>query len=389
MHANLPAMTERSHRIAVALPSLLPFGGVERVRIALIREFQARGHAVDLVLAKEPSKLTGIVPDGVRTFEFGAARLRHFVGPFARYLRSEKPDAVLAAIWPLTSLCIVAHRLARSSGDIVVSDHNILSVQYAGRGRAHRLALRASLRATYPFADACVAVSHGVADDLAALSGIARSRFTVIQNPMPLPDINAEPATAEAAWGGWAGRRVITVGSLKAQKNHALLIRAFKRLLHSTDARLMILGSGPLEDTTKALVVAEGLAGKVLMPGHVADPIPFYRSADLFGLSSDYEGFGNVIVEALACGVPVVSTDCPSGPSEILENGRWGQLVPVGDEIRLAATMAEALGGVHDREALKRRAVDFAPARAAQKYLDLMFPNDGAAPAIAAMGADA
>jgi glycosyltransferase involved in cell wall biosynthesis len=136
----------------------------------------------------------------------------------------------------------------------------------------------------------------------------------------------------------------------------------------------MLLGDRPLRATLEEVVKRQGFSGQVLMPGYVEDPVPYYKSADLFVLSSDYEGCPNVIVEALACGLPIVSTDCPSGPAEILENGRCGRLVPVRDVNALAAAMEAALADDHDRAALKRRAADFALAAIADKYLDLLLP---------------
>ena len=240
-------------------------------------------------------------------------------------------------MWPFTTTCVLAHRLARSAARMIVWEHCTLSDQYNDCGCAHRLMLKNSIALTYPLAHARVAVSTGVADDLAALSGISRDSISVIYNPLlARPEVATDGAAAEAVWGGWRGPRIITVGRLKAQKNHALLIRAFKKMLATRDARLLILGTGELFEATAALARAEGVADKVLMPGTVPNPTPYYRSSDLFVLSSDYEGFGNVIIEALACGVPIVSTDCRSGPSEILENGRYGRLVPVGDVDALA-----------------------------------------------------
>jgi glycosyltransferase involved in cell wall biosynthesis len=225
-------------------------------------------------------------------------------------------------------------------------------------------------------------VSAGVADDLAGLSGIARDSISVIYNPvLTRPEAATDGAAAEAVWDGWRGPRVITVGRLKAQKNHALLIKAFKRMLSSHDARLLILGTGELAEATAAIARAEGIADKVLMPGAVSNPTAYYRSSNVFVLSSDYEGFGNVIVEALASGVPVVSTNCRSGPSEILENGRYGRLVPVRDVAALAGAMADALVMNHDREELKRRAADFAPGLIAEQYLNSFAPKMASAAA--------
>lgn len=359
-------------RIAIVLPDLRG-GGVERIRLVLAREFLERGHQVDFVLMQARGELLDEVPAECRVVDLGVARARQVVGPLRTYIRRERPDAVLAAMWPLTVIAPMT-RLWGYRGRVVVSEHCMLKLQYGAWGRAHRLALRGSLAATYRLADARVAVSSGVAEDLAALSGLARERFTVIHNPVLLGREGKVLDDPFQAWGGHRGPRLISVGSFKAQKNQALLIRAFASLARDTDAALVILGEGELRPELSALVRSLGLDGRVIMPGFVKDPSPWYRAADLFVLTSDNEGFGNVIVEALSCGVPVVATDCPSGPAEILENGRYGWLVPVGDADALAAAIQEALAASHDREALKRRAADFAPEIAARRYLDLLFP---------------
>ena len=225
----------------------------------------------------------------------------------------------------------------------------------------------------YRLAHSRVGVSAGVATDIAALSGLRRGAFDVIHNPVPpRPAPSAQAMErAEALWSGERGARIVTVGSMKAQKNHPLLLRAFARL-DRPEARLMFVGDGAGRDALVSLAQELGVADRVILAGFHPDPTPFYHSADLFVLSSDYEGFGNVIVEALACGTPVVSTDCPSGPAEILENGRFGRLVPVGDVAALAQAIGAALDAPVDGDALKRRAADFAPQIAARQYLDLL-----------------
>ena len=356
----------------------MSLGGAEVVNLALAKQFLDRGFRVDIVSAQEARELQLPIPSGARQIVLGVKHTRDFLLPFVRYLRTEQPDLVFASMWPFTSACVLAHRIARSTARIAVWEHNTLSVQYNDWGPLHRFVLKASIALTYRLAHARVAVSHGVADDLAALSGISRDRISVIYNPVAMrPEASIDDGLAETLWGGWRGPRIITVGRLKPQKNHALLIKAFKKLLPILDARLLILGTGQLADATAAVARAEGVADKVLMPGKTMDPTPYYQSADLFALSSNYEGFGNVIVEALACGVPVVSTDCKSGPAEILENGKYGRLVPVGDADALARAMADALGAKHDSEALKRRAAEFAPELIAEQYLSLFFRQSG------------
>jgi glycosyltransferase involved in cell wall biosynthesis len=344
--------------------------------LTLADEFVARGIAVDLVLMRCDGVFLEQVPQTLRLVDLKAPRIRQALGAFARYLHAEKPDAVIANMWPLTTACIVARILAGSKARILVCEHVTLSNAYRDWGWLHNFLLRRSIAGLYPFADVRAAVSSGVADDLAAISGIGRSRFDVVYNPIAVrPPTSGAETVVGGAWRGWTGKRIISVGTLKAQKNQVLLFRAFAWLLETVDARLMLLGEGPLRAMLEALARELGVADKIDMPGFIADPMPFYRTADLFVLSSDYEGLPTVLIEALACGLPVVSTDCPSGPAEILENGRWGRLTPVGDAQALADAMAQSLAAEHDREALRRRGADFSPARAAEQYLRLLFPE--------------
>jgi glycosyltransferase involved in cell wall biosynthesis len=275
-------------------------------------------------------------------------------------------------MWPLTVIAPLAARMAGFRGKVLVSEHAILSQQYASWGVIHGLALRASTFAGYRLASARVGVSKGTCADMAALSRMAPDKFVTIHNPVrfatrPKPD---DMRVAHALWAT-DGPRILTVGNLKPEKNHPLLLRAFAKMAHP-DARLMLLGQGTSAAALRALASELGIANRVILAGFHTDPSPFYATADLFVLSSDHEGFGNVIVEALSFGLPVVSTDCPSGPAEILGGGRWGRLVPVGDAAALARAMDETLAAPVDRDALRRRAADFAPEIAARKYLELL-----------------
>lgn len=361
--------------ISILLPDLR-CGGAERVNLDLAREFALAGHDVRFLLMRLRGELLEDTEHHLPVVDLGAARVRQLMGPLARYLRAERPDALLAAMWPLTCVAPVIRRLSGHSCRVVVSEHNALSSQYKNWGSRHRAMMQASMRIGYRLADAVVAVSAGVADDIAQLSGLPDDRVRVVYNPVS-PKPPSEEGTikcAEALWSAPKGARVLTVGSLKAQKNQALLLRAFASVARP-DARLMLVGSGTLEAELRCLAGERGVADRVIFAGFQHDLTPFYDTADLFVLSSNHEGFGNVIVEALGRGLPVVSTDCPSGPAEILENGRFGRLVPVGDEAALAKAMEQALQTAHDRDALRQRAAAFAPAIAAGQYLDLMFPD--------------
>lgn len=369
-------MSQKAPRIAIFLPSLRG-GGVERVRITLARRFLDAGYQVDFVLWNATGELMPEVPAECRVIDLNAPGFFSSILPAARYFRTHRPDAAAAAIWPLTSSVILGWLLAGRRPVLLVSDHNTLSIQFGKRGPLFRAFLRASIAFTYRMAHARVAVSHGVADDLAALSGIRRRAFTVIHNPLPQrPEPGPDQiAQAEAIWGERSGPRIIGVGTFKEQKNFPLLIEAFARLPQAMNARLMLLGEGHLRPSLEAQARNLGVADRVLLPGFFENPVPFYRLADLFVLSSDYEGFGNVIIEAMACGLPVVSTDCRSGPAEILDNGTYGRLVPVGDAAAMTQAIAESIAAEPDRQALQRRAAEFSIERVAGAYLGLLFPN--------------
>lgn len=359
-----------SKTIAFLLPDL-GAGGAERVALRLTRSFLEAGHAVEFVLMRKRGELLADVPPEVRIVDLGASRVRDAIGPLARYFREGRPDAVQARMWPLTVAAIVARALARSPTRLVVSDHAVLSKQFADRPVALAF-LKLTVRLFYPWADARLLVAKAAADDLARLSGLPRSSFEVIYNPVDpaKPDLRVTP-DIESLWGQGAAR-ILTVGSLKAQKNHRLLLRSFARLRERRQARLMILGSGPLEAELKEIAVSLDVSNDVIFPGFIADPWPYYASADLFALSSDYEGYPNVLVEAMRCGVPVVSTDCESGPREILDEGRFGKLVPVGDEVALATAMDETLQSPPPARLLLERAEELSGASTAQRYLDVL-----------------
>lgn len=351
-------------------------GGAERVNLDLAHEFARLGHQVDFVLMRGEGELLEEAQATFRVRALGVVRIRQATWALAAYLRRCRPDALLAAMWPLTVAAAFARGLSGHRCPVVVSEHNMLSVQYRDWGRSHRPMLRLSLAIGHRLADNRVGVSRGVLEDMSRLAWMEPTTGHVIYNPVPSTRTPSAEALAEAdsVWGRPRGARILSVGSFKPQKNHALLLRAFARLKWP-EARLVLVGSGNGESALRALAGDLGLEDQVVFPGFRHDPTAFYSTADLFVLSSDYEGFGNVIVEALTCGTPVVSTDCPYGPAEILENGRWGRLVPVGDATALAAAMEAALAPEHDRTALKRRAADFASSIAAEKYLKLLLPD--------------
>ncbi len=360
-------------RIAVLIPNMRG-GGAERVALNLAGDFLAAGHMVDLVVMEATGELMPLLPPQVRVIDLGARRVRSAIRPLIGYLRSERPDAVQVSMWPLTVAAVIAHRLARSSSRLLLSEHVPLSRQYARWGRIHMMILRSSVGLFYPLADARVAVSERAADDLARVGGLDRATIEVIYNPIaPPPPLDVAPgANIEAFWGPGDFKRILSVGSLISSKNYRLLIEAFAKLRQHVSAKLMIVGEGELRRDLQALAAQLHVADDVLLPGFQAEVWPFYDAADLFVLSSDYEGFGNVLVEALFRGLPVVSTDCESGPREILDGGAYGTLVPCNDRSALSDAMVAALGAPRDKQRLQARARSLSGEGNSGRYLDFM-----------------
>lgn len=355
-------------RIAFFLPNL-GGGGAERVALAGIKDLVDRGHQVDVVLVRAEGELLPLLPPQAKIVDLNARRLFASLLPLVRYQRERKPDAIHALMWPATVIAILAHRLARSRARLMVSDHTTLSRH--ARTPRERAMLRWTTRLFYPRADIRVACSAGTADDLVQLSGIPRETIDVIYNPVSPPSAIATTLAVERLWGG-SGKRIITVGSMKAEKNQALLLRAFAELRGHPKAKLMIVGDGPLRPVLEQLATELGVADRVRMPGFVVDPWPWLASADLFALSSDYEGFGIALAEAMHAGLRVVSTDCVCGPREILDDGRYGALVPTGDATALAEAMAAALASPAEPERMRERAEALTGPASLARYAELL-----------------
>jgi glycosyltransferase involved in cell wall biosynthesis len=353
-------------RIAFVVPDLRG-GGAERVAVTLVNDLVRRGHDVDLLVMKRTGELFGLVDQKVRVIDLKAPRARNVPAPLARYLRQERPDVMQLSMWPLTVVGILAGCLSGSKTRIVVSDHAVLSNHVPHSVQPF---LRLTTRAFYPRADARVTVSHGAARDLAAISGLPESSFTVITNPIEFPTKLEREEAVDALWGG-ASKRILTVGHLKEVKNQAFLIRAFSKLPPRLGAKFMILGTGPLESELKRDAAELGLEDRVIFPGYAVDPWPFYASANLFVLGSDEESFGNVLVEAQFAGLPVVST-INTGASEVLGGGEFGTLVPRGDVEGFAKAMEEALRGDESKSGGKERAVAISGARSLDRYESLL-----------------
>ena len=356
--------------ISILLPDLRS-GGAERLHVNLARDFVSRGYSVEFVLRVRRGELLADMVDGITVHELRAQRVRGSLFPLIGYLRRRRPRSLLAAMWPLTVLAPIAAAFCGYRGRVVVSEHSLPSLSYQDRGPLHKALMRASMFLGYRLADARVAVSRGVAADISELARLEVGRIEVIHNPAATGRRYLRDGDSPYLLS--ANRPVVlAVGTLKAVKRLDVLIRAFARLRHLAGT-LVIVGDGPERSRLEQLCRELGLEDSVLFAGHQVDPGPWYAFADVLVVSSEREGFCNVIVEAMEQGTPVVSTDCPSGPREILQDGRFGVLVEPGDEGALANAIESTILKPHDRLALIRRAAEFGLDRASPAYLSLLF----------------
>lgn len=394
-------------RITLLLPSLAA-GGVGRSMLHLAEAFRAAGHPVDLVLCCAEGPYLSEVPAGVQIvalrrqsglsarlqlarldpggitamarpalLAWRPAPVQPYLADLAHYLDRVRPAALVAAKTPTNLLALWARRLSGAETRVVVSERAQLS-QSISMNRKWRWRHIAPLVArTYSWADEIAAVSDGVADDLAAVTGLPRDSITTVYNPVVTPELAA--LAAEAAPHPWLEEGgapvIVAAGRLVPQKNFPLLLRAFARLRQQRPARLLIFGEGPKRSELEALAGSLGIGNDLAMPGFVANPYAAFARASLFVLSSDCEGLPNVLIEAMACGCPVVSTDCPSGPLEILQGGRWGELVPPNDSEALSAAMLRTLDAPLPKDTLRARGGEFSLENSARHYLELLFPN--------------
>jgi glycosyltransferase involved in cell wall biosynthesis len=295
-------------------------------------------------------------------------------GRLADYLKANQPDALLSTLRSENLTAIWGAQLAGTDTRVVVREANTQSVESSSETMPLKRNYPAISRRWFPNAYRTIAVSDSAARDLIGNTGIPPNCVDTIYNPVKIDDIqaNAAESLADPWFGGDAAPVFVTAGRLVAQKDQRTLLLAFSLLRKKHRARLLILGEGPERESLERMVDELGFAEDVRMPGSVANPHKYFSRAQAFVLSSGWEGFPNVLVEALACGCPVVSTDCPGGAAEILADGAYGTLVSVGDADAMSKAMAALLDVRPDAESLKQRAATFSVARAANAYARLL-----------------
>lgn len=336
-------------RIAFFVPSM-SVGGTQLATLRLAGAFADRGYPTDLVLTRAQGPFLPRVPTDVRIVDLKASRTLMSVPAMTRYLRHARPEVVFSGRNEANVVACVARRVARAHTRVVINVGSTLSRKAVD---APTFRGRSTMTWAGPFyrswADAVVAISEGVAEDLVQHMGLPRDRVRVIYNPIITPELFAQAEDpVDHPWFAPGQPPVLLgVGRLSVPKDFPTMVRAFALVRQQQDARLLILGEGEQRADLEHLIDELGLEKDVALPGYEANPAKFMKRAAVCLVSSIWEGLPAVLVEALALGTPVVSTDCPSGPAEVLDGGRLGALVPTGDPEALAAAITQTLAAPH------------------------------------------
>ena len=371
-------MNERP--ITFYTPSLST-GGIGKMRMHLMREMSAMGQKVDLIVSNPSSPLMELLPAGVQVFAIPTTHALWSLPHLVAYLRKRDPVAIFTDRIRLNRAVLRAVRLSGSGARVCLSFHNPISLKLSAMPWLKRKLLERTIERLALRNGSLIAVSRGVADDLVASLNIPQEKIKVIYNPVITQELfELAKMECDHPFFHTKAKVVITAGRMTEQKDFSTLLKAIALARKSLDCKLLILGKkgkrfAQLLEETKTL----GIEPHVDFIGFKENPYCYFSRADVFVLSSRWEGFGNVLVEALALGVPVVSTDCPVGPREILKDGSLGRLVPVGDHRRLAEALVETLRrGKRVAPKLESSLKEFTAWNSARRYLECagLTPNN-------------
>jgi len=359
-----------SRLISLFLPSLNG-GGAERAMLVFAQELTKMGLMVELVVASAEGALLGAIPDKIKLIDLKSSRMLKAIPRLSSYLQSSKTSAIFSTITHANIAATWAAWHARVTAKIVIRQSNApLSETQDSFGRMLTSHL---IPCSYRRADGIIAVSEGVREQLVCMNPVLGEKTHVLPTPVLTQEL--KEAAQEPVEHPWLEDKsiplVVTAGRLKPHKGMLDLLQAFHQAQVKTPARLIILGDGPERKRLAVEISRLGLQENVCLAGFRHNPFPFMKHASVFVLASHYEGLPNVLIQALGLGTPVVATDCESGPAEILESGRWGELVPVGAIEALSKAIERALFLPRQPDAQKRAWERFGAEQAARAYLSV------------------
>lgn len=347
-------------------------GGAERAMLNLARGFSQQGLSVDLVLLRKEGAYLDLLPSEVNIIDLGGGKLWQCLPALANYLRKSRPPVMLSTLDDTNLAAIWMRKLTGVKTRLVVNVQNTISQEAQRSTSLKTQFMPLFTRWFFDWADAAVPVSEGVGADLRAI-GVRDELIQVIHNPVVTPDLLERAQSAiEHPWFESEIPVLISVGRLAPQKNYPLLLEAFAKVRQSRPLRLMILGEGEERAALEAQIERLGIGADVLLPGFVSNPYAYLRQADLFVLSSWFEGLPTVLIEAMAVGTPVVATNCPSGPDEILAGGKYGALIEVGNLEQLVRAIEHTLARPISSAVLQERAAYYSLEQSLDRYAQVL-----------------
>lgn len=355
-------------------------GGAERMMVNIAEGLAARAHEVEIVTVRPEGPYRNRVPLHIPVVTLGPRRVSRAIPALARYLRRRRPDAALSTLVHMNVAAVLARRASRAPTRIVLREANRIREDSRAEPRPLiRVAYRL-LPLLYSWADHVIAVSEDVAGEVRQLTSLPPDRVTAVNNPVLSRRDLAAISSSTPPPHPWLSEEIpviLAIGRLAPQKDHATLLDAFARLRREHPARLVVLGQGDLEGAIRQRGRDLGIDDSMALVGFQKEPFTWLKHAAVLAHTSLWEGSPNVVVEALACGVPVVATDCPGGPRQILDGGRYGELVPVGDARAVADALARVLDERPDSKSLQRRAIEFTAEKVVRQYEAILLGSGG------------
>jgi glycosyltransferase involved in cell wall biosynthesis len=351
-------------------------GGVERIRALLISEFANNGFIVDVVVVNGTGEFRPADSEKVKIFDLQSRSASQCFPKYLQYLRIHRPDVIISSQTHHNLIAIIGKIITGFPKRLYITEHIHLSASSMNQANWKQKMRPFIAKVFYHFATGVIAVSQQIKDDLVSV-GVPSQMITVLNNPIDLEAVRNSaiepvitPFPDQAMYP-----TIISVGRLVKQKNFSDLILCVAKVKTQIAIRAIIIGDGPEKQSLQNLIDTLGLSDEVKLVGYLKNPFPYISNSQLFVLSSKWEGFPNVLVESLACGCPIVSTDCMSGPAEILADGKFGRLVPVGDIDSMSSTIIAELENPHPRQLLLERAQEYSVNKIYPQYLDLIYTN--------------
>jgi glycosyltransferase involved in cell wall biosynthesis len=348
-------------------------GGPERDTVLLCNALAAKGIRVAILVLRDQGPLRSMLDPAVRVVVVSERRIRYAIPGLRRLIRTLAPAVVAGSGIPSLNLAtlLAVRTLPRGRRPkLILREAAVPSMALHDPSRSNRLAYRI-LRFLYRQADRIITHTDEAARDLVQNFSIPEAMISVMRlNAV----ITGSLIMRLAQWDAEAGRErdlIVCVGRLSREKDHRTLLRAMTLMPPKRPWRLAIIGDGPERAALEAFARSHNLADRTVFTGYVVDPIAWMMRASVVVLSSLYEGLPCVIMEALACGTPVVATDCPYGPRAILQGGRYGTLIPVGDAGAMAAAIEAVLDSSPNRSSLMGRGLEYSAESAAVRFLEI------------------